>query len=50
VTREAKALQERLPDRISIGVLARSFPARLLDEVVEEAGVREVRTGGCRRG
>jgi len=43
VTREAKALQERLPDRISIGVLARSFPARLLDEVVEEAGVREVR-------
>jgi hypothetical protein len=43
VTREAKALQERLPDRISIGVLARSFPARLLDEVVEAAGVREVR-------
>jgi Insertion element 4 transposase N-terminal/Transposase DDE domain len=43
VTREVRAAQERLPDRISIGVLARSFPARLLDEVVQEAGVREVR-------
>lgn len=43
VTREAKAAQERLPDRISIGVLARLFPARVLDEVVEAAGVRQVR-------
>jgi hypothetical protein len=32
-----------LPDRISIGVLARSFPAQVLDEVVEAAGVRQVR-------
>ena len=43
VTREAKAAQERLPDRISIGVLARSFPAQVLDEVVQEAGVRQLR-------
>jgi len=32
-----------LPDRISIGVLARTFTAELLDEVVDAAGVREVR-------
>jgi hypothetical protein len=38
-----KAAEERLPDRISIGVLARAFPAALLDEVVEQAGVRELR-------
>ena len=43
VTREVKAAQERLPDRISIGVLARSFPAPVLDEVIEAAGVREAR-------
>lgn len=43
VTREGRAAQERLPDRISIGVLARAFPAWVLDEVVEAAGVRQVR-------
>jgi len=43
VTREVKASGERLPDRISIGVLARTFPAQVLDEVVEAAGVREAR-------
>ena len=43
VTREVKASEERLPDRISIGVLARAFPTALLDEVVEQAGVRELR-------
>lgn len=43
VTREAKAARERLPDRISLGVLARTFPASVLDEVIEAAGVREVR-------
>jgi hypothetical protein len=32
-----------LPDRISIGVLARAFPARVLDEVIEASGAREVR-------
>lgn len=35
--------EERLPDRISIGVLARAFPSSVLEEVVEAAGVREVR-------
>lgn len=43
MTREARAAQERLPDRISIGVLARTFPASVLDEVIEAAGVRELR-------
>jgi hypothetical protein len=43
VTREAKAAGERLPDRISLGVLARTFPAAVLEEVIDAAGVREVR-------
>jgi hypothetical protein len=43
VTREAKAAGERLPDRISIGVLTRTFTPRLVDEVVEATDVREVR-------
>jgi hypothetical protein len=42
-TREEMAAQERLPGRISIGVLSRTFPPGLLDEVVDAAGVREVR-------
>lgn len=43
MTVEAKAASERLPDRISIGVLARSFPAELLDEVIDAAQVRQRR-------
>ena len=43
MTREVKAGLERLPDRISIGVLARAFPPSVLDEVIEAAGVRELR-------
>ncbi|MGQ0840655.1 IS4 family transposase [Actinokineospora sp.] len=43
VTREVKAALERLPDRISIGVLAKTFTNDLLDEVIDEADVREVR-------
>ena len=43
MTREARASRERLPDRISIGVLARTFTDELLDEVIGEADVREVR-------
>ena len=43
VTREAKAAVERLPGRISIGVLAKTFTNDLLDEVIDEADVREVR-------
>jgi len=44
VTSEARAASERLPDRISIGVLARTFPAGLLDEVINVAEVRELRS------
>lgn len=43
VTREAKAGVERLPDRISIGVLAAVFTREVIDEVIEEADAREVR-------
>lgn len=43
VTTEARVAGERLPDRISIGVLTRTFPARLLDEVIDAAGVRQQR-------
>jgi hypothetical protein len=32
-----------LPDRISVGVLARAFPPELVDEVIEATGTREVR-------
>jgi hypothetical protein len=43
LTREAKAARERLPDRISIGVLAKTFSKQLLEEVIDAADVREVR-------
>jgi hypothetical protein len=43
VAKETKAIGERFPDRISIGVLTRTFPNRLLDEVIDTAGVRERR-------
>ncbi|HEX2300430.1 MAG TPA: IS4 family transposase [Pseudonocardiaceae bacterium] len=43
VTREARSAADRLPDRVSIGVLARMFPAALVDEVIDEAGAREQR-------
>jgi hypothetical protein len=40
--REAR-VAERLPDRVSVGVLASVFPASLVDEVIEAAGAREAR-------
>jgi hypothetical protein len=40
--REA-SVAERLPDRVSVGVLASVFPAPLVDEVIEQAGARERR-------
>jgi len=43
VTKEARGAGERLPDRVSIGVLTRTFPVRLLDEVIDAAGVRQKR-------
>jgi hypothetical protein len=43
VTREARSAEDRLPDRVSIGVLAKVFPSALVDEVIEEAGSREQR-------
>lgn len=43
VTREARAASERLPDRISLGVLSRTFTDELLDEVIGAAGARERR-------
>jgi hypothetical protein len=43
VTREARSAADRLPDRVSIGVLAKVFPPALVDEVIDEAGAREQR-------
>jgi hypothetical protein len=40
--REAR-VAERLPDRVSVGVLAAVFPAALVDEVIEASGAREAR-------
>jgi hypothetical protein len=43
VTREARSAADRLPDRVSIGVLAKVFPPALVDAVIDEAGAREQR-------
>ncbi|MHB8188581.1 MAG: IS4 family transposase [Dermatophilaceae bacterium] len=43
MTREARAASERLPDRISLGVLGRTFTDELLDEVIDAAQAREQR-------
>jgi hypothetical protein len=43
VTREARSAADRLPDRVSIGVLTKVFPPALVDEVIDEAGAREQR-------
>jgi hypothetical protein len=43
VTVEEKAASERLPDRISLGVLARTFTDDLVDEVIDACDAREVR-------
>jgi hypothetical protein len=37
-------VEERLSDRIALGVLTRVFPAELVDEVVAETGRGEKRT------
>ena len=38
---------ERLPDRVSIGVLASVFPAALVDEVIEQAGSKGAAVPGA---
>src|SRR6266498_2990987 len=43
VTRIVKAARDRLPDRVAIGVLTRTFPPELVDAVIDEAGAREQR-------
>src|SRR6266496_4709117 len=43
VTRIVKAARDRLPDRVAIGVLTKTFPPELVDEVVDEAQAREQR-------
>jgi hypothetical protein len=43
VTRIVRAARDRLPDRVAIGVLTRTFPPGLVDEVIDEAGAREQR-------
>jgi hypothetical protein len=43
VTREQRAADNRLPDRVAIGVLTTVFPPALVDEVIETAHARETR-------
>jgi hypothetical protein len=50
VTRVVKAARDRLPDRVVIGVLTKTFPPELVDAVVEQAQAREQRNGRCRPG
>src|SRR5438552_7057763 len=44
VTREARVAGSRLPDRVAIGVLTRVFPPGLVDEVIDAAQARELRS------
>jgi Insertion element 4 transposase N-terminal/Transposase DDE domain len=44
VTREVRAAESRLPDRVVIGVLTSVFPPALVDEVIDAAGARERRS------
>jgi len=43
VTRGDRAAGNRLPDRVSIGVLTTVFPPAVVDEVIEAAQARELR-------
>lgn len=43
VTREERAAENRLPDRVAIGVLTSVFPPAVVDEAIETAQARELR-------
>jgi hypothetical protein len=43
VTRIVRAARDRLPDRVAIGVLTKTFPPGLVDAVIDEAKARERR-------
>jgi Insertion element 4 transposase N-terminal/Transposase DDE domain len=43
VTRIVRAARDRLPDRVAIGVLTKTFPPELVDTVIDEAKARERR-------
>lgn len=43
VTREVKAAADPFLDRVGLGLLTHSFPPALVDEVIDQAGVREQR-------
>ena len=43
VTRIVRAARDRLPDRVAIGVLTKTFPPELVDAVIDEAKAREQR-------
>src|SRR6266545_2413491 len=42
-TRIVKAARDRLPDRVAIGVLTKTFPPELVDAVIDQAEAREQR-------
>lgn len=43
MTRETRAADNQLPDRVAIGVLTSVFPAALVDEAIDTAQARELR-------
>ncbi|MCO5999424.1 IS4 family transposase [Actinoallomurus rhizosphaericola] len=44
LTREKRTADDRLPDRVMVGLLAKTYPPALVDAVVKETGVGEQRT------
>ena len=42
MTRIVKAARDRLPDRVAIGVLTKTFPPELVDAVIDEAKARDL--------
>jgi hypothetical protein len=43
LTREERTVADRLPDRVVVGLLAKTFPPTLVDAAVRETGAREQR-------
>lgn len=44
LTREKRTADDRLPDRVMVGLLTKTFPPELVDAVVKETGAGEQRT------
>jgi hypothetical protein len=44
LTTDARAQDNHLPDRVTIGVLTTTFPPELVDKIIDETGARETRS------